>query len=152
MLPGCNIRIVLTRQSDDFLILNNDASKKYKIKIHELSLEYRLVEVSRIRQQMHQNKLNTTEALYPFHKTKMSHITIPANIQDYSIENLVRGYLPQQVFCCFVSDEGFSGSNKSNPYCFENFGLQSFVFKINGVLGQLSCNTKISYIFSYIFS
>ena len=55
------------------------------------------------------------------------------SIQDYTIENLVSGFLPQQIFCCFVEDEAFSGKADKNPYFFQSFNLNNFVFKINGV-------------------
>ena len=63
----------------------------------------------------------------------MTHQTIPMNIQDYTIENLISGFLPQQIYCCFVEDEAFSGKQNKNPYCFKSFDLNNFVFKVNGV-------------------
>jgi len=63
----------------------------------------------------------------------VTHQTIPMNIQDYTIENLISGFLPQQIYCCFVEDEAFSGKQNKNPYCFKSFDLNNFVFKVNGV-------------------
>ena len=79
------------------MILNKDASKKYKIKIHELNIEYRSIEVSRETLSRHQKRFESIPALYPFHKVKMTYFTIPQNIQDYAIESMISGILPQQV-------------------------------------------------------
>ena len=129
--PGCNLRFVFTKQNDDFLILNEDA-KKYTVKIHDLSIEYRSVEVAKETFDRHENRFKTMNAIFPYHKVKLTHFTIPQNVQEYTIENLITGTLPQQIYVAFVLDESFSGKPSKNPYVFEHFDLNSFVFKING--------------------
>ena len=95
-------------------------------------MEYRSIEVAKDTFDRHQNRFKSMPALYPFHKVKLTHHTLPQNIKEHTIENLITGTLPQQIFVGFVLDESFAGKVKNNPYIFENFGLCSFTFKING--------------------
>ena len=97
LAPGCNLKFILSRQNDSFVMLNKESSKNYKIKIHELSIEYRSIETSRETLLRHQKRFESMPALYPFHKVKITHHTIPQNVQDYAIETMVSGILPQQV-------------------------------------------------------
>ena len=126
LVPGCNLKFVFTKQNDDFLILNDTPEKKYRVKILELNMEYRSIEVAKDTFDRHQNRFKSMPALYPFHKVKLTHHTLPQNIREDTIENLITGTLPQQIF---VLDESFAGKVKNNPYVFENFGLCSFTFK-----------------------
>ena len=100
LIPGCNLKFVFTKQNEDFLILTEITGKKFKIKMHELAIEYRSIEVSKDTLARHQTRIESMPALYPLNKIKITH-TISQNIQDYTIENLVSGFLPQQIFVSF---------------------------------------------------
>ena len=133
LLPGCNVKILLSRQSDDFCLLTKDTAKKYKIKIHELKLSLRKVKVSPVRLKMHMDQIQTTDALYPFRQTRITTHLLANGTPSKNIEDLVRGPLPQQIFCCMVDAANYTGSPTTNPFQFQNFGLNSWVFKVNGV-------------------
>ena len=93
----------------------------------------RKIKVSQATASLHMNRFKSgASAIFPFHQSKLHHFTVPANIQNYSIETLVGSQLPQQIFIAFVDEdeESFSGKQSLNPYHFKNFNLTSFVFKV----------------------
>ena len=106
-------------------------SNKYKVKIKDLQLSVRKVKVSSTTVNIHNDRFKSGAlAIYPFHQAKLLHFTIPANVQNYSIETLVGSQLPQQIFVGFTDEDSFSGKLAKNPYHFKHFGLNSFVFKV----------------------
>ena len=74
--PGCNLKLIFSRQRDDFVIMAN--SNKYKIKIKDLQLSVRKVKVSSTTVNIHNDRFKSGAlAIYPFHQAKLLHFTIP---------------------------------------------------------------------------
>ena len=129
--PGCNLKLVFSRQRDDFVIMAK--TNEYKVKIKDLQLSVRKVKVAPTTVNIHNDRFrNGALAIYPFHQAKLVHFTIPANVQNYSFETLDGGQLPQQIFVAFTDEDSFSGKLTKNPYHFKHYNLSSFVFKVNG--------------------
>ena len=65
--PGCNLKLYLTRQNDEFSIMAEKG--KYKINIIDLQLSYRKIKISSVTASIHNNKFkNGGIAIYPFHQ------------------------------------------------------------------------------------
>ena len=65
-----------------------------------------------------------------FFQAKITHHTIPQNVQLFNIESIISGVLPQQLYCFMVEEESFSGKLEKNPYHFQSFGLNRYFFKV----------------------
>ena len=127
------MKLKFIRNSDNFVILNGDAAKKYKIKLLDLYVEFRKILVD---EPILRRELQLFESgkpyLIQFIQGKQIVTTIPKGRWSYLQPELITGPLPRQVIVGFVSHESYNGSQATNPYVFENLKIRSLVFKVNG--------------------
>ena len=128
------MKLKFIRNSDNFVILNGDAAKKYKIKLLDLYVEFRkiVVEQSILRREI-QLFDGGNPYLIQFIQNKQIVTTVPKGRLSYLQPELITGPLPRQVIIGFVSHASYNGSQATNPYIFENLKIRSLVFKVNGV-------------------
>ena len=127
------MRLKFVRNSDNFVIISDKEDGKYKIKILELYVEFRKIQVdtSILRREM--DRFAKGEPyLIPFIQGKQVVQTIPSGRLFYLQSELFTGPLPRQIIVGFVSHESFNGSYRTNPYVFENLKISSLSFKVNG--------------------
>ena len=62
----------------------------------------------------------------------MKHMTIPANQTSINFDNVFTGACPDQVIVGLVSDADLAGNYQTNPFNFQNFGVNRIEIKING--------------------
>jgi len=127
------MKLKFIRNSDNFVILANEVDDKYRIKILELYVEFRKIQVdtSILRREI-QLFDSGKPYLIPFIQGKQVISTIPNGRLSYLQPELFTGPLPKQIIIAFVSHASFNGSPKTNPYVFENLKIRSLVFKVNG--------------------
>ena len=70
-------------------------------------------------------------ARYAITRCDVRHTTIPANVFDYTLENVVMGNLPRRVFLGFVSSNAFNGTTK-DPFSFQHFNVNYVAAFIDG--------------------
>lgn len=70
--------------------MNNTPGKKYKVKLFELTMEFRTVEVSDMTLSRHQNKIESIPALYPFHKVSCLQILF-SHVHFYEVLLILLG-------------------------------------------------------------
>lgn len=130
--PGVNLKVILTRNSDKFCILADKTTNQiqYKIKIIDLKLSIRKVRVSQEIMLKHMEQFKVSDALFPFHKAKITTHTIGSGVSQVEINDICTGPLPQQLCIGMVDHEAFTGTQKSNPFVFEPFDCNGFVFKV----------------------
>ena len=127
------MRLKFVRNSDNFVIISDKEDGKYKIKILELYVEFRKIQVdtSILRREM--DRFAKGEPyLIPFIQGKQVVQTIPSGRLFYLQSELFTGPLPRQIIIGFVSHAAYNGSLRTNPYVFENLKIRSLVFKVNG--------------------
>ena len=131
--PGIHMKLRFIRNSDSFVILSNHPTKKYKIKLLDLYVEFRKLKVD---EPILRRELQLFDSGKPFlvHFTQGKQIvdTIPKTRLFHHQPELITGPLPKQVIIGFVSHGAYNGSYKTNPYVFENLKISSLVFKVNG--------------------
>ena len=132
--PGIHMKFKFVRNSDELVILNGDASKKYKIKILDLYVEFRkiLVDEPILRREL-QLFDSGKPYLVQFTQGKLMVNTIPKARMSYYQPDLITGVLPKQIIIGFVNHKAYNGSYGTNPYVFENLKIRSLVFNVNGV-------------------
>ena len=115
------------------MILADAARKTYKIKILELYVEFRKIQVdtSILRREI-QLFDSGKPYLIPFIQGKQVITTIPNGRLSYLQPELFTGPLPKQIIIAFVSHASFNGTLRTNPYIFEHLNIRSLVFKVNG--------------------
>ena len=70
--------------------------------------------------------------IMPFNKTRITTRVIPEGRSSFSVPDLYRGPLPQQLIIGFVKHKAYNADPQLNPYIFENLGIKSLAFKVNG--------------------
>ena len=128
------MKLKFIRNSDNFVILNGDAAKKYKIKLLDLYVEFRkiLVDEPILRREL-QLFDSGKPYLIQFTQGKQVVTTIPNGRMSFYQPELITGPLPKQIIIGFVTHKAYNGSYDTNPYVFENLKVRSLVFKVNGV-------------------
>ena len=131
--PGIHMKLKFIRNSDNFVILADGPDDKYRIKILELYVEFRKIQVdtsilSREMQLFDSGK----PYLMPFIQGKQVITTVPKGRLSFLQPELFTGPLPKQIIIGFVSHASFNGTAKTNPYVFEHLNIRSLVFKVNG--------------------
>ena len=131
LIPGVNIRIRLTRSTDDFALVNKKGDTDpgdgaYKIIITHALLYVRRVKVHPAITKAHTLGLETKNALYPYNRSKTVSFTIPQGSTSYFKDNLFSSnLLPKLVVIGMVRGAAFSGTLKQDSLWFENFAITS---------------------------
>ena len=128
---GVNMVLKLHRNDDSFTIIT-DAATEFKIKLLSLEVEFRKMDYMPAKISRDLELLESGQPyIMPFNKTKISTRVIPAGRQSFSVSDIYRGVLPQQMILGFVKHSAFNGNKKLNPYIFETVDIKSLVFKVN---------------------
>lgn len=130
LMPGCEMKLKLIRNTDDFVILG--ATKIAKTKISELCLQVRRVTVDDVLLDKLESTLTSKPAIYPLTPGRIKTATIYKEIKVDRVSNLYRGILPKSIIFCFVKSKAFDGDVASNPFVFEHFDLNGFQVYVNG--------------------
>ena len=80
----------------------------------------------------HNQTLASHMAVYSYTRTEVKHRTIPANVNDYILDNLYTGILPRRIFIAFVSNNAFNGIGDESPYDFKPYGINFLASYVNG--------------------
>lgn len=80
----------------------------------------------------HNQTLAAHMAIYPYTRTEVKHRTIPANVNDYILDNMFTGILPRRIFIAFVSNNAFNGIGNESPFNFKSFGVNFLASYVNG--------------------
>ena len=130
--PGVNMILKLYRNNDKFVTIQNDG-KEYKIKLLKLGVEFRKLDFMPAKVSRDLSMLENGEPyIMPFNKTRLTTRVIPEGRSSFSVPDLYRGPLPQQLIIGFVNHSAYNADPKLNPYIFENIGIKSLAFKVNG--------------------
>jgi hypothetical protein len=129
--PGCNIKLKLIRNTDNFSIIA--ASGTYKIKVKDLKLSVRKVKVDPTVLARHALKWRNGPAIFPFNQSRITTFVIPSGVNSQTLSNVCHGALPSQMIVGFVNNDAYNGALTKNPFIFEHANINNFVFKVNGV-------------------
>lgn len=69
---------------------------------------------------------------YPFTRTEVRHRTIPANVNDFQMDNIFSGLLPRRLIIGFVSNNTFNGIGDGTPFDFKDYGVNFLTTYVNG--------------------
>lgn len=133
MINQVDVKLKLYRSSPAFCLCAGDASPNYKIEIHDIYLLARKIKVNPAVIFGHSEILKTSNAKYPFTKEECRIQSIPVGSTSFHWENLFQGQKPNRVVIGFVLSKAVSGDYKTNPFNFENCGIQSICLYADGV-------------------
>ena len=119
---GSAIRMIFTRNSDAFTIMNFKASKGYKLLIKDATFHLWRV-VLNPNTQMH---LERSMAMQPTVHHVKSLVMKPVNIvrgtRNLTIDSVFSSnYIPERLFVAMVKQEAYTGQYDLNPFNFQHF-------------------------------
>ena len=130
--PGLDIKIKLEREKDSFSICSATDDKNYRIKILDMKLYIRQVELHPNVVRLHEQKLSKEPATLPIVGTNFKYFQIPKGNISVNIPNLFNGNLPNKIVVGLVNAKAFDGDIKLNPYNFQHFNLNKASLRVNG--------------------
>ncbi|KAF4514184.1 UNVERIFIED_CONTAM: hypothetical protein B566_EDAN019354 [Ephemera danica] len=109
LLSGVDVRIKFIRGRDTFCLMS-DTLASGKLKINDLSLHVRRVELNPSVALAHAEALRLSTARYPITRVDVKVLTIPSGVQSKSLDTIYTGQLPKRVTLGFVENKAFNGN------------------------------------------
>ena len=130
----CDVRVVLHRNSDDFLLLAAEKeSGKYKIILTDLKIKIRRLVIHHDLLAEHRSLLERDATIYiPFTRSVIKTNTISSGSTFMSWPNIFNGLLPTQILVAMVDDTAFTGKIHKNPFNFQHFDCTRMNVIFNG--------------------
>lgn len=133
LLPGVSIKIKLYPATPEFCLLSPDDSPKYKVVVTRASLRVCYIEVVPEISIAHSEILKSgADAIYPFINTQVKKFTLPSGIFSHEITDMFQGKIPSEIVLGLVAESAQHGSYVSNPFYFENAGLNFLQVTVDG--------------------
>ena len=137
ILGNVPLKIKLTPSKDSFMIMSTAdlsggaAQVAYKFVIMEANMYILTQTVTPSLSLAHEKILQTMNARYPIRRVKVKHISIPNGSTSILHDNIFLGQIPERIVLGLVSDAAMSGGYQTNPYNFQNFGVNYLALSVN---------------------
>ncbi len=119
IIPGISIRVELTLQNQDFIIMTN-SDDKYKLTIVNAVLFCPVAQLKPDVFRTIQRHLKEKPVKIYYQKIQVTQKVIPANSQTFISESLFSSsQLPSRILFAFVPTTTFLGNQKTSPYNFK---------------------------------
>lgn len=106
----------------------------YRLKMAELSLRYRKIQLRESLKLAIDNRLNSgARARYPIQKSSIKWYNVAAGSTHLNWDNAITGNMPFQVIAGFVDQRAQAGDRYMNAFNFKPFNVADFYFSINNV-------------------
>lgn len=127
-----SLTLALTRENDKFILMNDDATKQYKIKIVSLALHVRKIGLDRRYVEAVNRKLDAgSRAIFPMVRSIVKTRTIATGSIHAPIPDLFSGRIPNTVIVAMVESEAYNGTYSKNPFNFQHFGVNGINLLVN---------------------
>ena len=138
LIPGTEVKIELSRADDTFSILSPTKNKQYAVKIDQLRLSVRIVQVAAAVQKYHREKLFKEPCIYPINRTQIKNYNVNKDQSLVDIWNLYASSsrLPKHIIIAMVETSSMNSYSK-NPFNFQHFGMDYCVLKVNSTMVPL---------------
>lgn len=118
MLNGVDLGLKLIKAKSEFHLIGETPAHA---EIIEANLYVRKVRINPSILLAHARALNVTHAKYPITRVELKTVTIGADIQSKSIDNIFLGQMPKRCIIGMIDSAAFNGTLKLNPFNFEHF-------------------------------
>ncbi len=132
MPNSLNIDIKLFPTRDAFKLLCNPTTLQATCKLENVCLWVPKIELEPEAQNAIDTILTKTPLLYPFMRTEMRTVSIPAGTFSKTFEDLFQGEVPTRMLVGMVDGDAYNGNYGLNPLRFKHFNVASMGFYVNG--------------------
>jgi hypothetical protein len=127
LLNHVHLKIKLRRSRDAFALVAN-----YKIKIKEMSLYVRKVQLSPAVRMGHMKALEKTSCKYPVRRVEVKVDTVPTGNMNYVQDNMFLGQLPKRLVTACVDSDALNGTIGENPFDFKHYKINFVSLNVEG--------------------
>ncbi|KAK3109146.1 hypothetical protein FSP39_023936 [Pinctada imbricata] len=117
------IGVRLYRSKDSFCLMTNELGPDFRIEIEDIVLKVCKLQVNPAVIYGHAEIMKTMPALYPYTRTEVKMMAIPAGQVTFTWDNMFQGVRPNKLVIGFVESEAVAGSYSKNPFNFQHFNL-----------------------------
>ncbi|KAL3113375.1 hypothetical protein niasHT_012289 [Heterodera trifolii] len=110
----------------------HDSKAEYRIRLHDMRLYLRTVDVTSSLNVAISRQLESTPAKYALRKVEMRSIFLGTGRTELS-HNVFTSTLPRRLICTFVSTGAYSGARHLSPFNFEHANVRSISAEANGL-------------------
>ena len=133
LLRCVTLRIAFRRSIDDFVIMSDDAAKRYKVKIVEANLYVRKMTLNDIVVSAIEKALLSSPASYPYLETLTKTFLASTGLHSGKQEDIFAREPIRRLAICLNTNEAFLGKNRQNPFHFRKFNLEQIYVYQNGL-------------------
>jgi hypothetical protein len=125
-----DLKIKLRRSRDAFALVADAAN--YKIKIKEMALYVRKVQLSAAVRMGHVKALEKTSCKYPVRRVEVKVDTVPTGNINYVEDNMFLGQLPKRLVIACVDSDALNGAIGKNPFDFKHYKINFVALNVDG--------------------
>ena len=133
LLGGCTIQLKFIPNDPSFYLMCSNDIRVKSVEFIDASLYLQRSRVSKPLMEGIHKGLEKSDVKYPLRESFVIPITIGKGIIDTILDNVHNGQLPRRAFVAFVDHNAFNGSYLTNPFNYQNFGLNHLAFYLNGI-------------------
>ena len=134
LLNNISMRITLNRNSQNLVVKTTKANTNYSFVIERAILYVRTCDINPSVLLGHKKGLESGPALYPIQRCKMSTFNVPANVNQYTVDNVYSGLSPKLIALCMVTNENFTGSDTEEHFNLQHFNIKMINLYVNNDL------------------
>ena len=133
LLSGVNLRISLLRASNDFAIISEDAAKDYKTEIISANLYVKKMAVTDKMISIIEKTLLKAPAMYKYTEVIPKTFLIGRGVRSWKQEDIFSKEPIRRFMIAMNTNAAFVGSNITNPFHYQKFGLSEISVYRNGL-------------------
>ena len=133
LIPNVSLRIKLVRAHNDFIVISDDAGKRYTVKIRDANLYVRKMIVSEPVVASIERVLLKTPAMYKYTEVLPKTFIIPNGQNSWKHEDVFMREPIRRLAIAMNTNTAFGASNMSNPYHYQKFGMRAITLYRNGI-------------------
>ena len=132
LLNQVDVKLKMYRSPAGFALLGAD-STNYKINIEDIYVLARKIRVNPAVLYGQSKQLEKRNALYPYRKVECRSQSAATGSTSFNWDNLFQGRKPEKVIVGFVKSKAINGDYTTNPYNFENCGINHIALYADGL-------------------
>ena len=133
LLNQVDVKLKVYRSPASFVLLAKDASTNFKINIEDIYVLARKIRVNPAVLYGHSKILEKKNALYPYTKVECRSQSVATGSASFQWDNLFQGQKTEKVIIGFVKSKALNGDYTTNPFNFENCGINHIALYADGL-------------------
>ena len=130
--PGIEIKIKLTRNSNDFILMSSSATENYQLQLTECTLHVHGLELSPGMLTKQHEILSDHNAYYHYRKSILRSFTLPKSTKSWSMAQPFGTHIPFDILLCFIPNDNYLGKLSKNPLFLDHCNVTNITFRAEG--------------------